>query len=448
VIDALVTGPSGSAALFGTAFVIVVLMRAPFLGPGYGTDPDAWSVAYAARQIAETGRYFASRFPGSPVQEFLCSFLWRGGPRLLCGASAVMSAIAAGFFALLFRRAGGRPALLAALALASVPTIHIVGVQALDNDWGLAFILASWYAALNGRATLAGVLLGLAIGTRISTVVWFAAPAATLAVSSDAAHRLRRLAMFTAASALVAAIAFAPLYIQLGLGFLQVYGDRHVPLVWFLKLPSVDLWGIPGTLALCVAVPMALWPKRADAVPAVLDRKLPTAELLGWLAGIAGVLAVYVWAPLEAAYNIPAVPLTIMLLAHRLARPAFTALCVALLVSPWLLKVREAHAGRESAFGEIGPFMVGGQAWVLEARGPALENQYRRRQMIRERDEILARARALTGENVLIVDGWMSVIRTTLNGRRLGSSTFYYRSGEPGVSRLRARGARVVDPFP
>ena len=449
VIDVLSSGPRSNAALFGVVFVIVVLMRAPFLGPGYGTDADSWGVAYTARHLAETGHYITSRFPGYPVQEFVCSLLWRGGPLLLCGASAAMSAIAAGFFALIFRRAGGAAALLAALALASVPTIHIVSVQALDNAWGLAFALASWYAALNSRAALAGVLLGLGIGTRLPTIVWFIPLATTLAGSGGSEQRLRRILTFAAAAFLVAAVAFAPLYIPLGLGFLRTYGDTDPPFLWISKLLSVDLWGVPGTLALLVVVPLALWPRRAQPSAAVLDRPLPKGELLGWLAGIAGVLALFAWLPLDSAYLIPAVPLTLMLLAYRLRRTAFTVLCVALLASPWLLKFRLVEAGDEPSSSAIGPFAFAGQSLVLDVfRGPAFENQVRRRRDVRECDRMLEQARALTGESVLVVDAWLPMIRAKLNGTRLGNATFVTHLDAAEARRLRAHGVTVVDPFP
>ena len=47
---------------------IVLVSRLPFLAPGYGTDADAWRIAWAAHGIASTGRYEAARFPGNPIQ--------------------------------------------------------------------------------------------------------------------------------------------------------------------------------------------------------------------------------------------------------------------------------------------------------------------------------------------------------------------------------------------
>src|ERR1044072_3575678 len=50
---------------------VVLLSRLPFLSPGAGNDDDGWFLVNAPREIAATGRYTTSRFPGYPVQEWL-----------------------------------------------------------------------------------------------------------------------------------------------------------------------------------------------------------------------------------------------------------------------------------------------------------------------------------------------------------------------------------------
>lgn len=79
--------------------VMVLASRLPFLGAGYGVNVDAWRVARAARNIALSGHYEASRLPGYPIQEIVSSWLWRGGPWALNGASAVLSVAALAGFA-------------------------------------------------------------------------------------------------------------------------------------------------------------------------------------------------------------------------------------------------------------------------------------------------------------------------------------------------------------
>src|ERR1044072_9829971 len=87
---------------------VVLLSRLPFLSPGAGHDADAWFLVNAAREIAATGRYTTSRFPGYPVQEWLASWVARlgGGPVEMNALSALAAAGAAFAFARLLRRLG------------------------------------------------------------------------------------------------------------------------------------------------------------------------------------------------------------------------------------------------------------------------------------------------------------------------------------------------------
>src|SRR5580658_9230555 len=85
-----------------TLLVLAVLLtRLPFLGAGYGVHADNWRIALAARHISETGVYEASRFPGYPIQEVVCSWFWKTGPVGLNLLDALFSTAAALFFALI-----------------------------------------------------------------------------------------------------------------------------------------------------------------------------------------------------------------------------------------------------------------------------------------------------------------------------------------------------------
>src|SRR5580658_9355025 len=102
-----------------TLLVLAVLLtRLPFLGAGYGLHADNWRVALAARHISETGVYEASRMPGYPVQEYVCSLFWRTGPWGLNFLDALFCAAAAVFFALICIEYGVADWWLAGIALA------------------------------------------------------------------------------------------------------------------------------------------------------------------------------------------------------------------------------------------------------------------------------------------------------------------------------------------
>ncbi|MEP6604139.1 MAG: hypothetical protein ABJB69_09345 [Spartobacteria bacterium] len=71
--------------------------------------------------MAVTGEYSVSRFPGYPVQEIVCSWIWHGGPLALNGLTALLSAVAVTAFAALARKLGCRDWFLGGLALAATP---------------------------------------------------------------------------------------------------------------------------------------------------------------------------------------------------------------------------------------------------------------------------------------------------------------------------------------
>ncbi|HEY2953916.1 MAG TPA: hypothetical protein VGK89_01560 [Candidatus Eisenbacteria bacterium] len=434
-----------SAPLFLLVAGLVALTRLPFLGPGFGADPDAWRVAWAARVLATTGRYEASRFPGYPLQEMLSALIVRGGPLALNGASALLSAIGAGCFALALRRLGSRDAAIAALALASTPAVHLASLTAMDYAWALGFALAALALALGGRAALAGVLAGLAIGCRITSAGFLAPLALAFAHVVPPGSRLKAIARFGAAAIAVAVLAWLPVMLTYGAGFLRFYESGTPRLLYVIKNASVDLWGIPGTVALAAAVGALL--VRGARVPR--ETSAPGAPRLtaAWASGIAIYALAYLRLPIKAFYLIPVVPFALLLLAQRLPRPAFVAVCVALVASPWILEV--SQPGRLDSPGwTTGTVRLeaGGRPWVLDLlHGPVLVDHARRERGMRYVDRALEAARRLPGESVVVAWDWLPQIRVRLGGKRDGRVEYVYRLTAAELAELRSRGAGLYD---
>ena len=185
-------------------FALVLASRFPFLDGGYGANVDAWRVARAARDIAITGEYSVSRFPGYPVQEIVCSWLWRGGPVALNGITALFSAVSAVAFAMIARKLQFHNWLLAAVALATTPIFFVSSVCSKDYIWALAFVLLSLLGALHNRPVLCGILLGLATGCRITSLAMGLPLALILFGQPTGRDRLRALLQFSVAAAIVA----------------------------------------------------------------------------------------------------------------------------------------------------------------------------------------------------------------------------------------------------
>ena len=377
-------------ALFLGVALLVLASRLPFLAAGYGRDPDAWRVANTARAIATTGRYSVSRFPGYPVQELAYALLWRGGPIALNGATALFSALAAGLFALILRGLGGRDAFLAALAFASVPIVFVNSTTAMDYLWALAFVLASLYCVLARRPVAGGVLLGVAIGCRI-TSSGMVLPLGLLLLGEERTERWRHVLRFAAAALLTGGAMFLPVMLVYGTSFLTYAESDRVDPLQQLRQANSAVWGAAGHLAILVALFSLLLRRRLPhessiAVP------LGPAYTGGWVLAILVNVGAFIALPHEFAYLIPSVPFALLLMAKALDRRVFRLVCGVLLVSPFVT-VSSAGVGQ----------------------GPLLVDYAGRRDDMRAVRRMLALSSRLDEASVIVAGGWLPQIEAGLD---------------------------------
>jgi len=319
--------------------VVVFVSRLPFLSAGYGMNSDAWRVANTARHIAETGQYEVSRFPGNPIHEIACAFLWRGGPVALNGASALFSVLAALMFARLARQAGCKDWLPATLAFAFLPLVYICSVTSKDCIWSLAFTLAA--LTLVSRPVAAGVALGLAIGCRITAGTAALPLTLLLLVSGDPATRLRRFVQFAGCAAVTAIASFLPVFLRYGTGFFTCYTVDHSNLRTILIRATQEVWGWPGIAGILIAACAAAFSLLRR--PRVGFKALVSPYSAAWIAGLLATLPVFIALPHQAAYLLPVTPFVILFLARHSPRPAFLAFCGLAIASSFI------------EFGQTGP---------------------------------------------------------------------------------------------
>lgn len=310
----------------------VLCTRLPFLGPGLGRDADAWRVGNAARAIAATGKYVASRFPGYPFQEIASSALVWGAPLALNLATAMMSALAAGCFAAVLQELGSRRVALSTLALALTPVIYVNSTVAMDYLWALAFILASLLWALRGRPIIAGVLLGCSIGCRITSGAMLA-PLALLIWRRTRRRRKPALLLLAAAS-ITGGLFFLPVVLAYGLRFLSFCEAGYRPFGAVLHAATIEIWGVLGVLggvaALALGVTILLLRRRDDSI----DRRVEPYRAV-WVLTIALYLIAFLRLPADPAYLIPAVPFVLLLLDGMLDRRSFALAAAMLCAAPF-----------------------------------------------------------------------------------------------------------------
>ncbi|MGQ0434653.1 MAG: hypothetical protein ACT452_19875 [Microthrixaceae bacterium] len=161
----------------------VVAAYLPFTLLGYGTDIDVANILRAGGTFVRDGRYDISRRPGSIVHELGTGALDQVGGSVAVNLAGVgFAALALWGVLVLAREAGARWAGWAVLLVAVNPWFWLAATSLGDFVWALGFAMAGAVAARRDHRVLAGVLFGLAVGCRLSTVL--------LALSWLAAERL------------------------------------------------------------------------------------------------------------------------------------------------------------------------------------------------------------------------------------------------------------------
>src|SRR5579863_8325963 len=245
------SAPARERLTLALASVAVLMTRLPWIGSGYGSDPDGYRVVIAARQIARSGAYEASRLPGFPVYEYLTALSAWSAPWVSNAVTALFSVASFVLFAVIAREFGVRRYLLLALAFAMTPVVYLSSCCTIDYMPALAGQLAATYAVLRRRPLLAGVLLGLGVGCRITAGALALPLCLWVVLSSARADAIRQCLRFGVALLLTAGLCFVPVLRRYGIHFFSFADNPWYPpldVVFERALPLV--WGALGLLAL------------------------------------------------------------------------------------------------------------------------------------------------------------------------------------------------------
>jgi hypothetical protein len=399
--------------LFLTVAALVLLTRLPFLDAGYGAIRDAWRVASAARLIGTTHEYWASRLPPHPVHEIASAVIWRGGPVALNLATAIVSAVGIAFFALAARRLGYVNWLPMTAALAMTPQIYINSTSTTDYLWALTFILAGLYFALRRQSLAPGLLLGLAIGSRITSAAMLVP--FSLIVVRHGEGRIRRVVIVWLAACAVGAMLFVPALRRYGwdtFTFAEIAEYRPYDV---LRRASLEVWGVLGTMGISAAVAYQIFrtlrSQRRWALPE------PHSYAYVWLIVVVLYAIAFLRLPHLPAYLIPAIPFALLLLHELLDRRALIVACAALIVSPFL---------------SLGP--SGFQ------RGAILDDRESRTALKEAAERFVETGNSLSGRNVIVAGHWFAPVYVYVLEHPDDSSRYVYLLTAEDAERHRRRG--------
>jgi hypothetical protein len=378
--------------------LVVVLTRLPFISVGYGRDGDAWKTIDAAAQIAASGHYTASRLPGYPVVEYAYAALPFKTPLWANGITVLMTAAAAVLVFWLAREFRCQRPFLIAVAFAMTPVVYVASATSMDYLWALALALGCLLLAVRGLPLTSGVLLGLASGARLTSLA-FILVAAPLIVTSAPGRRLRAGLLFAAGLAATLLLVWWPVVTTYG-GTTWSFGEQSRTLVQTIAHGTVQLWGLVGLLGLVLVVVLEArgW---FAGVRARIGETPPRDKW--WMGGLIAVALVealaFIRLPHEAGYLIPLVPLLLLLVGRYAGRSTVAALCICLIVSPFILNLDDYDFSRA------------GQDIRLAVAGPIFFDHDQRVFFERDAEQTLGLAASLPPGDVLLAGFWGAYAR-------------------------------------
>lgn len=271
------SGPRTDGSPADRVALALAALYLPFVFLGYGTDIDVANVRRSGQFLLD-GDYVASRPPGSLPTELLTGVLDAIGGAWLVNLASVAAAAATLVLLgrIVGREAGDRAGVVAVLVLGLHPWFVVGATSLSDVVPAIGLVLLGLWL-FPRHPWMAGLAYGMAIGTRMSSVVVVAG----LLVSTVVDHRGRVDGASSRAvvrSAIVAAVVGASFFVPAWLQYDRTFGFLQnefevgslVAMVgrWFVK--NVAFFGIPVLVLLAV---------RARTVFAVLGR-WRTSELI------------------------------------------------------------------------------------------------------------------------------------------------------------------------
>jgi hypothetical protein len=401
--------------VFAFTAVLVLLSRIPFLDAGYGTDPDAWRVACAAKSISQDGEYRASRLPGYPVQEYVYSLISSQSPLFFNLCTAILSSLAAGLFALVLHARGSKDSILAAIALACTPIVYIFSTTSMDYCWALSMLLASVYYVSVQKPVLAGILLGIAAGCRITSLIVVAPLLVLLVEGSQLRKRILPLGLFLLSASISAALVYSPVIRKYGTGFLTFYEHGYPSMVAIIKSMTIDIWGVLGTVAILVAVVLTLFRRVFQKESSSQQKPISTSLVVASAGVVSLYLVMFLRLPVEAAYLIPAIPFVLILFSLWMERTLFRVVCVLLVISSFIGGIDSGdRPWSPSPSVAATTLRVKGRQIVFDPlKGPIINDHERRISRMQFVNKLLAFSDSLRTRSVIVAGVWLPEIMVT-----------------------------------
>jgi hypothetical protein len=307
--------------------------RIPFLNSGFGDDIDAWMMANSSYDLITEHVYSTSRSPGYPLPEYVDSLVIKHGWLATNTLTMILSLASVIVFAKILKRLEVPNKGLLVVTYAFLPILWINSTNTMDYMWALSFIVFAWFFALRHHWGVAGLMMGLAIASRITSAALIL-PLLYLLMTETGGRKVRNAVWFLAASVTVSALFFLPLlnvvlwYARHGVAYGKYDWSNASRLVQIQDMIVYSFGLVPAALAAILVL--------------VSSRQLYQRLVAGdrcavfLLSAVAVVAVMFAYHPTEGPYLIPAVPFGLVLLGKIARRHLLVILCAFLLLSSYV----------------------------------------------------------------------------------------------------------------
>lgn len=427
--------------------ILVLISRIPFLFAGYGSEEDAWALPLVAERIAETGQYEVSRFPGHPVQEIIYSTCWQGGYLLFNTLTLLLSTAGIIAFTLTLKNFNIPNYLAGGFALAFTPILYINSTNDMDYAWALGIILIAGFLISSKNYFLAGCMLALAVGCRITSGAMLLPYSIIIYTISPASNKISDTFRFIITTLTGSLLVFTPVFINYGTDFFTYY--EHFPIPGFLKnlyKGTIAVWGVTGMLAIVIG-----------SIKFLINRKVPQAAILGeknitkTVLGIS-VLTIALYSisfarvPLKSAFMLPAAPFIVLIFILILNKKQFQFFTIAFVFSCFFFGVNLAEANRGSAVSKYAKIIsVSGQQVAIDPLNGLVPADYSKRQSRTVfAKKIIEATQQIHDKTIIIAGWWLADILVLQRGHENNFISYKYYIDEPEIKWFHDNGYTIL----
>ncbi len=318
--------------------LIFFISRLPFIALGFSaftnpTDQDVLAVVNSAYLLRYDHVYAVSRFPGYPLYEFVNALFIGGGWIATNTATVVVSFICIIIFARILNLFKIKNKALLVFTFAFIPIIWVNSSITMDYMWSLMFILLGSYFAFSGKYPMAGIAIGLSIGSRF-TSAFMIIPIVLWALSNKVDGK--KILIFISTAAGAALVLFLPVIYKYKLEFLagsgflyttpirKSFGMAISNMALAINGMVVELFGITALAVLIILVILNFKTKPNKEYRYILN--------FCWLTVFIYFL-LYLIFPYKVAYLIPIVPWGLIALNEHIGKKFTIIFCILLLLN-------------------------------------------------------------------------------------------------------------------